>query len=500
MRCRVLRQVLQRQPRRSQRFTFNKAYLLTRSFSSIEKERTRPTVANESTNRRGKDDDVADKQGCVKDPIELEHFKSQSDRSSDGVAAGEKKEGDGENTKDGENKHEDNSNFTLYASFFASLASYWAFAYYQRNKLERICEKEAISPTKDELDDLIQDTNLDTADIMTIKACLHFLAPAGVLQPDHFGAFMQNTVQRIKQEKKTKRLLEIEKAEQEMNLDNEEVAESEEEEIFLDLPYMKDSEQEQAKDWEFVAAFRLSTLDDNKRVDLDEIFTFLAALVEDMKPREEWEYVKGMTRDRLRKINKNRWTKLERAWDFACKDTTGILSHAELTALFGRMMRVGFYDEQNLLYKSQTLPPGYSILQPSMIADKYFSELGKDCSTHGLSWKEFMNVTESIRLADVDDCPKFWFLKDKRTGFFKGLQIKWTERYQRWSHHNGRESNPLLEIDPATIGYNPQEYSKSKPAPTQTPVHVENIDIEPHEDNDAEYEYYDDDDDEEPSK
>lgn len=235
--------------------------------------------------------------------------------------------------------------------------------------------------------------------------------------------------------------------------------ESKKEDLLLDLEYYDDDD-EQAKDWHFVAFFRLSELDQNLRVSMDEILTALAALAEDMKLREEWQSVPEMKRARLRRLNRNRWTKLERAWEFADRDNDRIMSRSELAAMFGRMMKVGFFSAGELLYQSQLFPPKYDIMKPQMIADKYFEELGKNKDTDGISWQEFRGVTESCRLADAKEHPKFWFLVDKRTGFFKGIKIKFTERLQRWRHKNGQAINPLLQPDPATAGYSPRAFAK----------------------------------------
>lgn len=369
--------------------------------------------------------------------------------------------------KAGDKKEEDQpkkkSYFSYYASFFAAVAIYYGYRYYRQDQIIKICVKEGIALTEDELDDIIAACALNSLDLKMIKECLEFLAPSGFLRPDNFGAYMHNTIQRVKQEKKLQR--QHAEAQREgvqaayvttTNPDGS-VSTVQPQPEMVDLEYYDDDE-DQAKDWHFVAFFRLSELDEYKRADLDEILTAIATLAEDMKPRSQWEFVVEAKRDRLRRLNRNRWTKLERAWEFADVDGDRILSHSELSALFGRMMRVGFWSASELVYQSIYIPPQFEIFKPEMIADKYFQELGKHADKDGLSWKEFRNVTESCRIADVSGQPLFWFLADKRIGFFKGRQIKWTERYNRWRHRNGYEQHPLLAVDPATIGYSPRTY------------------------------------------
>lgn len=435
---------------------------------------------------------------------------------------------------------EKKSRFSQYATVVVTVLIYLIDGYMEQKKVHETCQLETISPTDDELDDLIRQCGLKSKDVRLINTALQHYAPGGFITPDQFGVYVQHVVTDIRDKRKTLREMARAKKNEALGIKPKDVKQVEEEfipsetfteskpgfafqmgdkglgyytdavqlsqeeeteetdkkgfdaEAFdeLDPAFDMDPEEKPVSSWDFLCVLRHSPLE-NEKVALEELQTAIAGLTEDIKPREEWEVAAKFTKNQMVRYNRDRVQKLHMAWEFADKDMDGILSYPELEALCGRMTRLGFFDSNSLVYQCQTFPKKFAVLTPSDIAQRYYRELKKDPAVDGITVKEFKNVTESGRLANVDGMIKFWFLKDKRIGFFKRNKLKIQENFRRLRHRYDYAENLLLTQDEVTVGFKASTRS-AKPKSNVQAGAEDDID-----DDDSHYEYYYEDDDEE---
>lgn len=315
-----------------------------------------------------------------------------------------------------------------------SVVGFAAWSWWERSVERERVDLTVVAPTVGEIKTIAHLAKLETQDMERIYQQISKQKQRCAI--DDFSAIVESVVTANKE----KRAAEKAKAKQMKTAEDDDDDDEDEDE---------EEEKKEFHGWHLLALYRLSQTDALQTLPMDELFTGLAVLAQDLKPEDERVVDPKLSKPSLLRANINPWARLNFAWRVADVDRDEVLSFEQFTSLLTLLIREGHFDRESLVHRDHFGQPFYRALEAKEIGEQYFRLLKRQppFDQKCISWQEFKNVTTSLQTAN--SIPRFWYFEtDFRVGFFRRTRLRWTEKAMNFLHSLDLYHNPALAPDP----------------------------------------------------